>query len=145
MYIPKRYGESRVESCPFCGKRALVKNSQGIPVCHSHRTRKLGEMRCACGQWLELMSGKWGPYFRCTSCGNISFRKALEMNPIALSTTQVSPVLHASNVPDNRGACDGKAGWAMPGKDMAGKMTAGKETGAKKEIFVNSDELDFLY
>ena len=30
---------------------------------------------------IDIMDGKFGPYFRCMNCGNISLKKALEMNP----------------------------------------------------------------
>jgi len=76
----KRYGESRIDNCPFCGKIAVVKNSQGVPVCQSHRGNKLTDLKCVCGEYLDLSEGKWGPYFRCMNCGNISFKKGLDMN-----------------------------------------------------------------
>lgn len=76
----KRYGESRIDKCPFCGKTATAKNSQGVPVCRNHKRKLLENMKCACGEWLDVNEGKWGPYFRCFNCGNISFRKGLEMN-----------------------------------------------------------------
>ncbi|HLC66231.1 MAG TPA: hypothetical protein VJK52_01180, partial [Candidatus Nanoarchaeia archaeon] len=65
MHIPKRYGQSKQNSCPFCGKTATVQNQQEIPVCTAHRDQRFPEVKCACGKWLELLSGKWGPYFRC--------------------------------------------------------------------------------
>ena len=81
MRIPKRYGQSRIDNCPFCEKTATVKNSQGVPVCQRHRHSKLPDLKCVCGRWLELCTGKYGAYFRCINCGNINFRKALELNP----------------------------------------------------------------
>lgn len=80
MRMPKKYGESRIDNCPFCGKIAVTKNNQGVPVCLEHKTAKLDEIRCVCGSWLEIMEGKWGPYFRCINCGNVNFRKGIEMN-----------------------------------------------------------------
>ena len=82
MYIPKAYGQSGVDSCPFCGKVSLVKNKQGIPVCTNHKGAMLSEMRCACGKWLDLHQGKWGPYFHCENCGNMNLKKALGVNNI---------------------------------------------------------------
>jgi hypothetical protein len=87
MYIPKRYGQSKIESCPFCQKQAVAHNSQGIPVCSQHRDEKLQDIKCACGSWLELKIGKWGPYFQCIRCGNINFKKAMEMNAPSKATT----------------------------------------------------------
>ena len=83
MRIPKRYGQSKIDKCPFCDKIALLKNSQDIPVCSAHKTAKLDDIKCSCGKWLEILIGKWGPYFRCCSCGNINFKRAIEMNPPA--------------------------------------------------------------
>lgn len=79
MYIPKRYGQSKQSSCPFCGKTAIVQNKQGVPVCVAHRNEQLPEVKCACGKWFELLSGKWGPYFRCINCGNVSWSRGMGM------------------------------------------------------------------
>ncbi|HLD43631.1 MAG TPA: hypothetical protein VJB08_06645 [Candidatus Nanoarchaeia archaeon] len=77
----KVYGQSRIESCPFCGKSAVAKNNQGVPVCAGHTQSTLPDMKCLCGEWLDVRSGKWGVYFSCMNCGNINFRKGLDMNP----------------------------------------------------------------
>lgn len=79
MRIPKRYGQSKILNCPFCDKTAVCENSQGIPVCSKHKNQEL-DIKCACGSWLEIRKGKWGPYFHCINCGNINFKKALEMS-----------------------------------------------------------------
>ncbi|MBW3015250.1 hypothetical protein KY330_02410 [Candidatus Woesearchaeota archaeon] len=76
----KIYGESRVEECPFCDKKAVVVNSQGIPVCGEHKAQYLN-LKCICGETLDVKSGKYGVYFECLTCGNISYRKALSFNP----------------------------------------------------------------
>ena len=81
MYIPKRYGQSRIENCPFCDKIGTIKNSQGVPVCSAHKNALIQDVKCACGEYLDVASGKWGAYFPCLNCGNINFRKGLEMNP----------------------------------------------------------------
>ena len=81
MRIPKRYGEYRREECPFCGKQSITKNPQGVPVCLKHKERLLDGLKCVCGEWLDLRQGKWGPYFFCNKCGNINFKRALELNP----------------------------------------------------------------
>lgn len=80
MRIPKKYGQSRIDTCPFCGKPSVVRNEQGIPVCNAHRHNEVKDLKCACGEWLENKSGKYGSYFFCINCGNISFKKGLEMN-----------------------------------------------------------------
>lgn len=81
MRIPKRYGQSHVDRCPFCESIAVTESIDGVPVCAKHKEAKMPELRCACGEYLDLMKGKFGSYFRCMRCGNISFRKAMEMNP----------------------------------------------------------------
>ena len=81
MRIPKRYGESRVDNCPFCGKTGVTKNKQGVPVCSNHKDDELKDLKCLCGGWLDIFEGKYGPYFRCINCGNINFKKGIEINP----------------------------------------------------------------
>ena len=80
MYIPKKYGQSKIEKCPFCNRQALVKNKQDVPVCIYHKNTSLDEMKCFCGKPLEMRSGKWGIFFSCLNCGNLNLRKALEIN-----------------------------------------------------------------
>jgi hypothetical protein len=86
MFIPKRYGASKKQDCPFCDKPALAQNKQGIPTCAGHKEKALKDMKCMCGSWLELRQGSWGPYFNCTNCGNLSFAKAM-----ARATPQTVP------------------------------------------------------
>ncbi|MBN1645901.1 hypothetical protein JW868_02570 [Candidatus Woesearchaeota archaeon] len=74
------YGESRIDECPFCGKRCYIKNPQGIPVCKDHQNKTLENLKCVCGEWLDLRQGKWGPFFTCMNCGNMSVKKAMQMN-----------------------------------------------------------------
>jgi hypothetical protein len=75
----KVYGQSRIEKCPFCGAQALSTTKQGVPCCKDHTDRML-ELKCVCGEWLEMKKSKWGPFFVCVNCGTVSFRKAMEMN-----------------------------------------------------------------
>jgi hypothetical protein len=123
MYIPKRYGESKKQSCPFCNKPALTKNSQGVPVCIKHKNESL-DLKCICGEWLDVRSGKWGPFFNCGRCGNISFAKAMEANPNigSASSTQQSTAKKATSIPEKKPAVT-------------------KDKG-KKEIVITSDEVD---
>ena len=84
MRIPKVYGKSKIEHCPFCGRIATQKNDSGLLVCPQHVNAQLEEIRCTCGSWLEQRSGKLGPYFNCLKCGNINFKRGMEMKiPIA--------------------------------------------------------------
>jgi len=81
MRIPKRYGQSRVDLCPFCGKDAVTKNKQQVPVCIAHKSNILRDLTCLCGDDLELKDGKFGIYFYCINCGNFNIKKSIEMNP----------------------------------------------------------------
>lgn len=75
------YGESKTIICPFCEKEAYEKNKQKIPVCKNHKSKLLREdFKCICGQYLLLCEGKYGPYFKCNTCGNINLNKAIELN-----------------------------------------------------------------
>ncbi len=81
MQFKKSYGQYKIESCPFCSKRSLIKNSQNIPVCSDHKNRELIDLKCLCGNLLEPKYGKFGAYFNCIICGNINFKKVKEINP----------------------------------------------------------------
>ena len=82
MYIPKKYGESKVDKCPFCQKQATAKNRQNVPVCQSHKEEVLDGLKCACGSTLEILDGKFGVFFSCIKCGNMNMKKVLEINSI---------------------------------------------------------------
>ena len=82
MRFRKVYGQSKIDSCPFCNKQAVTKSSQHIPVCIEHKNSILNEFKCVCGEYLLLQTGKFGAYFRCIRCGNINFSKALEINDV---------------------------------------------------------------
>ncbi len=81
-YIPKRYGESKVDKCPFCLQSAFLTNGQGIPVCKTHKDAEMGEMKCICGEPLDMRTGKFGVFFTCISCGPMNMRKVLEINTV---------------------------------------------------------------
>ncbi|MCH8067152.1 MAG: hypothetical protein IIC69_01060 [Nanoarchaeota archaeon] len=120
MYIPKKYGQSKVDLCPFCRKEATTKNSQQVPVCYKHKESILQELTCFCGDYLELKDGKFGIYFNCANCGNINIKKALEMNPEL-----------------------GKEPKAE--EKTESKPTISKTKQNKKEITITSDEVDVSY
>ena len=82
MFIPKRYGQSKVDKCPFCDKQATAMNAQKVPVCGSHREESLDGLKCACGSSLNILYGKFGVFFSCMKCGNMNLRKVLEINVI---------------------------------------------------------------
>jgi hypothetical protein len=81
MHIPKRYGESKLETCPFCGRQAIIKNPQGVPVCTDHRNKNMPDFKCVCGSYLLMQEGKFGVYFNCMKCGNMNLKKVLDINP----------------------------------------------------------------
>jgi hypothetical protein len=83
MHIPKRYGQSRVDKCPFCGQQAITINTQQVPVCERHKNSMMNEMRCVCGSFLQMKNGKYGVFFTCLRCGNMNMRKVLEINPVS--------------------------------------------------------------
>lgn len=74
----KVIGQYQTPECPFCGKRALSVNSQKVPVCVEHKNKVIPEKRCSCGSWLALLHGKYGPFFNCVKCGNMSYTKGNE-------------------------------------------------------------------
>ena len=82
MYIPRKYGQSRIDRCPFCQKQATTMNKQSVPVCSSHKQEALGDLKCACGSTLDMMHGKFGIFFSCMKCGSINLKKVLDMNAI---------------------------------------------------------------
>ena len=80
MYIPKKYGQSKIDRCPFCKKQATLMNKQNVPVCVSHKNEVLDNLKCACGSTLYIMHGKFGIFFSCIKCGNMNLKKILEFN-----------------------------------------------------------------
>ena len=82
----KSYGNYKTSNCPFCGKIATQRNEQGMDVCRFHVKTRMQEIKCACGSWLETKSGKFGPYFHCINCGNINYKKGLEMKSMTTPT-----------------------------------------------------------
>lgn len=126
MHIPKRYGESKKQDCPFCGKKSITENSQGVPVCLAHKSSSL-DLKCICGDWLETKKGKWGPYFTCPRCGNLSFAKAMEANPGFGKKTEKQESSSKTN----------------SSKQISVKPLYKAEKQSKKEMIITSDELDF--
>ena len=86
MYIPKRYGQSKIDKCPFCEKQGTLLNKQGVVVCTRHKSETLDNLKCVCGSTLDLLNGKFGVFFSCKRCGNVNLRKALEYNTIKPKT-----------------------------------------------------------
>ena len=91
FHAKKVYGQSKLSNCTFCGRTATQKTEAGLEVCYLHTKEKLPEVKCTCGSWLEQRSGKFGPYFNCLRCGNINFKKAMEIKAITTSKEKVLP------------------------------------------------------
>lgn len=84
MYKKKVYGQSRSDFCPFCNKKATVTNKDGLYVCREHVNKQMEAIVCTCGEYLDQRSGKFGPYFNCFNCGNISFAKGMELKQLGI-------------------------------------------------------------
>jgi hypothetical protein len=67
-----------------------------VPVCTNHKDRLLPDLRCVCGEYLLMQKGKFGIYFNCLRCGNMSFKKILEMNDITKPDVPL-PKINAAN------------------------------------------------
>ena len=76
----KVYSESKVENCVICNKQALLLNTQGFSVCSIHKNIIIPELKCLCGEYLMMMDGKFGKFFQCINCGNITIKRAIEIN-----------------------------------------------------------------
>jgi len=77
--MKKVYGQSQDTTCIFCEKQATTQNAQGLPVCKDHANKQLEDIRCTCGEYLDIKQSKWGPFFLCASCGTISLSKGLSL------------------------------------------------------------------
>jgi hypothetical protein len=80
MFRRKVYSEEKVSHCPFCGGAAIARNEQKVPVCERHKHMILDGLKCACGSYLDIKEGKFGPFFVCVNCNIVSFKKGLDMN-----------------------------------------------------------------
>lgn len=134
MRIPKRYGQSKVEGCPFCGKQSTTTNKQGIPVCITHKDKELLDFKCLCGEWLDLKNGKYGPYFFCMKCGNISFSKGMEFNEEKLRST---PTYSTKPIKSK------KIDVPLKSKRYNSTKSIPKKVG--NETVITSDQLDAYY
>ena len=101
MFIPKKYGQSKVDKCPFCQKQATAMNSQALPVCTEHREEILDDLKCVCGSILEMLHGKFGVFFKCMNCGGMNLKKAMEFNTIKARMKDSSSNLNKTT--DSRG------------------------------------------
>lgn len=105
----------------------MTENSQGVHVCSKHKDEYV-DLKCICGEWVEVRSGKWGPYGVCPRCGNLSWRKLLEANPSITPSGEKSVSSGKKQRPVQR---------SMPKTYRAVKES-------KKEIVITSDEIDLM-
>jgi hypothetical protein len=127
MHLPKRYGESKLEGCPFCGKQALAMNEQGLPVCVAHKRVNMPELKCLCGEFLMMQKGKFGVFFSCMNCGTVSLRKALEINDISKLASEISK----TDVEDS--SFENKTSFK-----------SGSHSPSKQELIIRSDDPDYF-
>lgn len=81
----KVYGQSQQTPCPFCGSNVTAKNDQGLPVCHRHTKDEIN-LKCVCGEYLDVKESKYGTFFLCMRCGPVSYKKGMEINDLPLKS-----------------------------------------------------------
>lgn len=90
----KEYGNYKTDTCPFCGSQAFIKNTVGISVCKNHKDTGHPAMKCPCGEWLDIVTGKYGTYGKCIRCGNVGLDKVIRVDP---STSDNKPLAKQIN------------------------------------------------
>ncbi len=78
--MKKQYGKSQQLVCTFCNTTTTLLNEQNYPVCRKHIHNQSPNWNCSCGEPLYPEKGKYGLFFVCISCGNMTLRKAKEIN-----------------------------------------------------------------
>lgn len=79
--FPKKYGEYKTDWCPYCGKKALSRNTLGLNVCKDHKETKEGPVfRTPKGDFIEIRPGKYGNYGQTMDGRNFSLKQIFEMN-----------------------------------------------------------------
>ena len=126
MYRKKIYGKSRIDKCPFCGKQAITKNSQGVSVCLTHKHAIMNDLKCACGEYLDIREGKYGYFFICMNCGPQSHTKVYALNEIKDISKKEHPIKDISK------------------KEQPIKDTSKKEHPKAKETIITSDDPNYF-
>jgi hypothetical protein len=148
MHLPKRYGQSSIAQCPFCGGQAFAKNDQGVPCCTKHKHLTLPDLKCICGKWLDQHESKFGVFYSCMSCGAVSFAKMLDTNGDA-----IRKVLNATDARRTAPASQGAAGPSGAARGNASDRGAYMQSGTLRDRIqqkiargepLTPDELDFL-
>ena len=134
MYIPKRYGESKKETCPFCSRQGTVLNKDGLVVCVQHRNCQLDGLKCLCGSPLVPKTGKYGAFFGCDECGTtMNIRKALEINE-DLQNAKKQKLEKEDN----------KAQQTANLEQTTGSKKENSKPSSPKEIFIRSDDPNYF-
>ncbi len=150
--IPKRWGEYQVKNCAFCGRMATQKNETGVEVCYQHIKSVFEDIKCTCGSWLEQRAGKFGAYFNCLKCGNVSFAKAMEMKSITQEAAKAAaPASFAGTSYDYKGSGADRGSSVSKGDLMSDmrreeKKPAKKSSdyGSPKEITISSRDVEYF-
>ena len=67
----------------MCDKAATKYNEQGLPVCKIHENHEAINLNCPlCKQALDIMKGKYGTFFNCFKCGNVSRSKLKQFGQV---------------------------------------------------------------
>jgi len=119
----KVYGTYKTAKCPFCDRQATNKNEQGLDVCHQHTKSLFDDIKCTCGSWLEIRTGKFGPYFNCMNCGNLNMGRAMEIKAITMKDKP-----KVVEKPTERQSI-----YQRP-----------RETNKRKEITITTDDVDYF-
>ena len=82
----KVYGAGRDNTCPFCGASATTTNDQKLPTCLKHKSEELYDLKCKCGDYVDLKIGRYGPFFLCMACGPQKYDLILEINGYPLKS-----------------------------------------------------------
>ena len=135
MRLPKRYGQSSVAQCPFCGGASYAKNKQNVPTCTKHKDLTLPDLKCICGKWLDQRESKFGVFYTCMSCGPVSFSKMMDVNGDAIRR-----VLGGAPSPMNSVKPASQGGSYMRGGTLRDRIKAKIARGEP----LTPDELDFL-
>lgn len=135
MYIPKRYGQSKTNKCPFCDKEAIFLNKQKIPTCKEHKDRQLENLKCICGSLLDMREGKYGIFFICINCGALNLRKVLEIN-------NIEKMQKNFKIQDQKGNQNGETKKTATKPKTLREIEQEMQKG--NEQIIRSDELDFI-
>jgi len=127
----KVYGNYKKLNCPFCDRTATQKNGQGLDVCHLHTKEMLPEFKCTCGSWVEVRSSKYGPYFKCENCGNLNYKRGMEIKALTAGKEDKSTSIEDNSIEKRTFATEPRAERRI-------------EKSAPKEITITSHDAEYF-